>query len=789
MDRKKFFQGVRDFKKFKHSRVSELSVDLELVSFVFTPESDGQPTNVVIYLQDSPAETRVYVGEKEQVFNKKYLPEIVNSILRDLDGESSLPAASKATLVPPTPAAVEVKVDPPPPAAAAAPDQFFDTDILNRTTSREALKKSTDGREALSTSGDRDLLRTSSSLALQELGNDFGDVTFSEPFGLEGGVEMVDSRGQKFYTCEEFKHDVEQFQQTFGKSAINLTAFGEDVVLLFDLGVDSAIGRDTMMAWGFDSKKRVFARIKTSVHYREGTCPKVTVQEGIISEEKFAPQFQLESIINNYVSATWAHDSKPFDNPLYQSLEDESDRIETPTGWSLFKSKTGPKKIAAPPPRPQPKPKPLVRKTTSTSKKPPVVVSDNLRQLVNMGFNIGQATKALSISDDNLQTAVSLCCECADSLDTSDLDQDLLNRQLSYILNGDDGEEDTADASDSTTATETPAAECNYKTNYLVDLVVYVQSRLPSLNEFCIICDKKHLLGHMLKPTVCTRELCCWSFQELGVAAGATDFVATSHAVVDMLLLFAQEAIKSSRRNIIFDPYPLIFDPADRKRKVFDPDRKDYDKVQRILTRIPTMKSLIESGAKVSEELGKIDPFAHSLLNWVISSNRSFFVKLPSEIQIRGLGDEQFLMLSSPPDKERVFRALRKQHGSVYAFHGSSIENWHSIVRHGLKNASGTKLQVNGTCYGSGIYMSPNLSVAGGYARSCGKAVVALVEVINHGINKATGDIWTVAKEEHVVTRMLLIFNGGNLYGSSVKGDSVASQIRTVMSKYGVSQD
>ena len=85
MDRKKFFQGVRDFKKFKHSRVSDLSVDEELVSFVYTPETpDRPPTNVVIYLQDSPAVTRVYFGETEVSYQKKYLPEIVNTILRRL---------------------------------------------------------------------------------------------------------------------------------------------------------------------------------------------------------------------------------------------------------------------------------------------------------------------------------------------------------------------------------------------------------------------------------------------------------------------------------------------------------------------------------------------------------------------------------------------------------------------------------------------------------------------------------------------------------------------------------
>jgi len=135
---------------------------------------------------------------------------------------------------------------------------------------------------------------------------------------------MADSRGQKFKASKELKNDIDNFIRTFGKDAIDMTVIGEDIVMLIDLGVNQVIGRDTMMAWGFNKNKKVYARIKTSVYYRDGIYQKIHIQEGIIEEEgdKFAPQFQLENIINNYVSATWSHDSKPFDNPLLQEVED-----------------------------------------------------------------------------------------------------------------------------------------------------------------------------------------------------------------------------------------------------------------------------------------------------------------------------------------------------------------------------------------------------------------------------------------------------------------------------------
>jgi len=150
-------------------------------------------------------------------------------------------------------------------------------------------------------------------------------------------------------------------------------------------------------------------------------------------------------------------------------------------------------------------------------------------------------------------------------------------------------------------------------------------------------------------------------------------------------------------------------------------------------------------------------------------------------------------MLSSPPEKEEKFRMLRNQYGSLYAFHGSSTENWHSIVRNVLKNCSGTKLEMVGHAYGPGIYMSPFLSYAAhdtyAHADRTGMSVVAVVEVINHNINKPNAYVWTVENEDYVVTRMLLIFKDTSGRKSQITGRDISSKIRDVMMQYGVSQD
>lgn len=49
---------------------------------------------------------------------------------------------------------------------------------------------------------------------------------------------------------------------------------------------------------------------------------------------------------------------------------------------------------------------------------------------------------------------------------------------------------------------------------------------------------------------------------------------------------------------------------------------------------------------------------------------------------------------------------------SVAALHGTSFENLHSILHLGLLNLSGTRLERTGAAFGSGIYLSTELTVA-----------------------------------------------------------------------------
>ncbi|XP_076857180.1 protein mono-ADP-ribosyltransferase PARP8 [Brachyhypopomus gauderio] len=343
---------------------------------------------------------------------------------------------------------------------------------------------------------------------------------------------------------------------------------------------------------------------------------------------------------------------------------------------------------------------------------------------------------------------------------------------------------------------------------FLVQTMEYAEQRIPVLNEFCVVCDEPHVFqnGPMLRPTVCERELCVFAFQTLGVMNEAADEIATGAQVVDLLVSMCRSALESPRKVVIFEPYPSVVDPSDPQTLAFNPRKKDYDRVMRALDSLTSIREMTQAPyLEIKKQMDRVDPLAHPLLQWVISSNRSHIVKLPVTRQLKFMHTpHQFLLLSSPPAKESNFRAAKGLFGSTFAFHGSHIENWHSILRNGLVVASNTRLQLHGAIYGSGIYLSPLSSISFGYSgmnkkqqkvtskdetatnktnihlqsqkkgqqpqflQSRNLKCIALCEVITSPDLHKHGDIWVVPNTDHVCTRFFFVYEDGQVGDTSI---------------------
>jgi len=182
--------------------------------------------------------------------------------------------------------------------------------------------------------------------------------------------------------------------------------------------------------------------------------------------------------------------------------------------------------------------------------------------------------------------------------------------------------------------------------------------------------------------------------------------------------------------------------------------------VKQIMAAFPPMERLCTGDpGQIKAILDQAHPYAFPLFQWIIQSNLCHIVKLSPEQSLECMKTRhQYLLLSASPDKEARFHELKSQHGtrqlarrrvrawlpfevemvtdssrswcvvgSFFAFHGSSIENWHAIIRTGLRNASGTKLQVNGAAYGKGIYLSASVRLR---VYSCNLVRTALMRLL-----------------------------------------------------------
>ena len=166
----------------------------------------------------------------------------------------------------------------------------------------------------------------------------------------------------------------------------------------------------------------------------------------------------------------------------------------------------------------------------------------------------------------------------------------------------------------------------------------------------------------------------------------------------------------------------------DKYTNNFD-DLSDADKrgtVQRLLALLPSvqkMKAYLsqQSTPDLSRWVDRISPAALSILRWTLASNRSCIVEVEPEKAVHGMsGYMQFRFAMGAPDKEHRFlkavkettTRLKSKYPTMYAWHGSMIQNWHSIIREGLHFNE----TMNGRAFGHGVYHSPHYSTSLGYS-------------------------------------------------------------------------
>ena len=314
---------------------------------------------------------------------------------------------------------------------------------------------------------------------------------------------------------------------------------------------------------------------------------------------------------------------------------------------------------------------------------------------------------------------------------------------------------------------------------FLAMLLMHINERLSTLHQFCVACDAPLIYRSVKKPSICGQPSCSSRIQTFisrGIADCDLDKVGEPQ--IPALLVTMAKAVAAAEavglREKIFKPFPRVVDPSNSDVLALNPKKPNLKRCMHAMSKLSDLSS--ESLLTYSELQNLDDKLSFPLLQSLIETNQNSYAYLSDTTRLDFVNAKhQFMLTRSTPTKEATFKTAKRLYGSKFAFHGSPIENWHSIIRNGLKNASGTNLELHGQRYGAGIYMSPNMCLAQDYTvhwdtekielmkKHSSHRCVALCEVIDHPDVKKSEDqhgiqIWVAPNPDYVCTRFLFVY-------------------------------
>ncbi|CAD5117469.1 unnamed protein product [Dimorphilus gyrociliatus] len=167
----------------------------------------------------------------------------------------------------------------------------------------------------------------------------------------------------------------------------------------------------------------------------------------------------------------------------------------------------------------------------------------------------------------------------------------------------------------------------------------------------------------------------------------------------DLRLSIFFAALTSYKRSSVCRPVPAKF----VKEEV------DYDSMLKFFKNIPPLTEVLENIDTITSD-------QRELLNWAVDERQYSLQSRPSSFfptvsmlcgQIQSTIKPDFIFeVTYSPIVQQKFNNLARDHPTVFAYHGSSLENFHSITHYGLQN------HLNKTSlFGEGTYLSTELHV------------------------------------------------------------------------------
>lgn len=249
---------------------------------------------------------------------------------------------------------------------------------------------------------------------------------------------------------------------------------------------------------------------------------------------------------------------------------------------------------------------------------------------------------------------------------------------------------------------------------------------MQQLNK-CIYCG---LIGAVTSANlyVCGDEICRAKYLLEPSTNAVINCFKRNAPELEFLIKMSFATALSPRRDMIFNPFPWNFKKADDNQFARDtlgepaPKNRDYDALLTCM-RIATADQIMELCVASESDLDLLS----ALVNLDSQSGLRLYQFIKFIVETKNI-ETEYLEMHIEDKTTKVYKQFKIKHqpaiesafmrsSSVFChlFHGSAIENWHSIIRNGIFSASGTKLMTAGAAYGHGVYLSDNLLISGKY--------------------------------------------------------------------------
>lgn len=273
-----------------------------------------------------------------------------------------------------------------------------------------------------------------------------------------------------------------------------------------------------------------------------------------------------------------------------------------------------------------------------------------------------------------------------------------------------------------------------------------------------------------------------------------------SSEFVNFHLMLASAAAHDNNA-VCFEPFPPHFLRSNEVRaragplmdEKASPWNKDTHSLIQTLNGLPEIEKLSSASSEheVKLLLAQAGDLAYKLVQFVLSTNRLLLERVPGDYELPGLGRTQYAVIQNSPAVEKKFADRREKDGSRFAFHGSPLSKWFSIVRNGLLVLSNTQFMTSGAAYGRGVYLSEHSDVSLFYCKGVAGAsyggapfhcirILGIVEYITDKqcTTRHHNGIVTVNDSEAVQLRYIIVYQNNNLDPVRVCIESLAVKKR-----------